>query len=159
MDSSNIKTVYITSDGREFSDLYEAGKHAEYLELSKKASETINNNLAQFLANKSKLKAGVLKRDVEKLEKAWERWAKAIPKSKNSITQLNSLGDGKDGIFKEIYDALYELETATCRYVTHQNLLNKAREYIPKLNAAIKGGPDFMSKDLIMVTPGIVHNW
>ena len=164
MSSSSIKTVHITSDGKEFSDLHEAEKHAEYLELSKKASETINSNLAQFLANKSKLKAGTLKRDSEELERAWEKWVKTIPKTKNETIRQAKLEQNeplskKASMFEKIYDALYALEKAACKYSVHQKQLQKAREYIPKLNAAIKGGPDFMSKDLIMVTPGTVSNW
>lgn len=161
MNESNIKEVYVTSDGKEFTDYKKAREHAKFIELSQKAPDVIKCNLDEFLANKSKLKAGVFKRDAARLEKAWNRWQKAIPKSKNAVNKLvaGRASSTSENIFQEIYDALYELEKTVCQCASHQIQFNMAKEYIPKLNAALKGGPGFYSKDLIMAAPGYISEW
>lgn len=126
-----LRTVYITDDGKSFDDINEASKHEA---LIKKGSiERLKDNLATHLSNKSKLKAGYLRRDMEKLNKAWEEWQKAISACKGRFDFYSS------DKCKAIYDALYQLESAAIKYHSDIKKLKEARRDIPQISKILNG--------------------
>ena len=126
-----MKTVYITDDGMSFDDISEAAKHEALIKES--AVERLKKNLATHLSNKSKLKSGYLRRDMEELNKAWGEWQKAISACKGRFDFQSS------DKFKALYDALYQLETAAIKYHCDIRKLKEARRDIPQISKILNG--------------------
>ena len=126
-----MKTVYITKDGRSFDDISEAAKHEALIKEG--AVERLKNNLATHLSNKSKLKSGYLRHDMEELNKAWGEWQKAISACKGRFDFHSS------DKCKAIYDALYHLETAAIRYHCNIIKLKEARRDVPQISKILNG--------------------
>ena len=152
-----IRKSYITCDGKEFSDWTEAEDHAIFLLRSKTPEDYIRNNLANLLSNKSKLKAGILRRNEKEYTKAWNNWLKALPKSKAQLLVLNFAEFEK--FTKHLSDSLYKLERALCKYRRNIRTLKEAKSYIPRLNSALKNPEIPPTEDLIMLNPSEIAGW
>ena len=134
----HMRTVYITNDGRSFDDINDAAKHEALIKEG--GIERLKNNLATHLSNKSKLKAGHLRRDMERLDAAWEEWRKAISACKNRFDFHSSEK------CKAIYDALFHLETAATRYHCDIKKLKDARRDIPQISKILNGVAEVQEK-------------
>lgn len=144
-----MTTVYKTVDGEFFYSEAEANKHEAWLATQR--HDRVKNNLDRYLSNKSRLKSGILKRDLKKLAGAWERWLKVAPK-----TPYKTNATTKD--FTKIQEALIDLEEASLKYSMDLKKLAKAKEMIPRLVAAKKLGKNpeaYYSEDLLVIPTGV----
>lgn len=129
-----MEIIYKTIDGRQFSSQEEAQAHENGLDSVKE--QKLRDNLAIYLANKSRLKATIL----PMLEKQFCELRAQLPNAESRL-----LKNVFDGDFRAIY---YDLIHVNRRLKFLRGQLRRAKEMIPRINAALKAGKEFWSDEL-----------
>ncbi len=124
-----MKHIYRADDGQEFDTLDECVKHERLIKVGNE--KRARANLEIYLANKSKLKAGILRRDREKLDKSWKEWRELMGRCNSRF----AFHDNK--LCQAIYDALFHLESDANRFWLDSRYYEEARDMVKKLNNAI----------------------
>lgn len=143
-----MKTVFKTDDGELFETEYEAKFHEAWAKRVRK--DKLERNLVWWLANKSRLKSGILRRDVERLNAAWNELQKLLPKTAYKKYSRET--------FAKLNNAFYTFENISIKYELDRQTLSKAKEIIPRLQAAIKIADNplaYISKDLLDEPPHV----
>ena len=134
-----MKTIYRADDGKEFDSEADALKYENSIHDWRR--RLVEDNLATYLANKSRLKACKLRRDLVELDRAWKNFCAGIPRSRYSFCSR-----GKADEFVKLCN---ELELAALTYKLDMFCLEDARKMIPKLNKALRDAPDDFTNDLL----------
>lgn len=125
-----MKTIYRADDGQEFDTLEECVKHEALVKTGNE--KRARQNLQVYLANKSRLKAGILRRDTERLNQSWKEWQDVMARCKDKLR----FHDSK--LCQAIYDALFHLERDSGKYWLDQMYLSEATMMIKRLNDTIR---------------------
>lgn len=123
-----MKMVFKTNDGELFDTEHEAKFHEAWVAAHRK--DMLERNLVWWLSNKSRLKSGILRRDVERLNAAWKELQKLLPKTAYKKYNRET--------FAKLNNAFYTFENISIKYDLDLHILREAKELIPRLQAAIK---------------------